>query len=378
MSNAPIIYVADADVGLRDASSQALSGMFDVRLFADGISCVSSLTEVQPSLLLLSTNMPDAPGLDLLRDIRGSSTNLADTHVIAILETGATGKQVRQATEMGANEVLIKPVDFSDLLLRLIATHKLTVERSSLRNQANFAQQVAMTAMSSMGELGIVLQFLSKCFSCKDIEEVAQEVVNAQRQYDLPGAVQIRIPQRALVVGTHGGDIEVFGAILEKLHGLGRIFEFKNRMVINYENVSILMSNLPEDPEKRGRIRDNVAMLAEGAQARMVSIMLEQANRRKQEGIRYALGEILDMTTDLRNSQRENQEKGQAAVTAVIDGFEHSFVSLGLTPSQEAGLIDQLESLRFEVGNIGLTATEIDGKLQSVVRSLQSLAEDDF
>lgn len=378
MSQAPIIYVADAEASMREDSSQALSGMFDVRLFADGISCVSALTEVTPSLVLLSTNMPDAPGLELLKDIRSASTNLADTHVILVLEEGATGKQVRQATEMGANEVLIKPVDFSDLLLRMIATHKLTVERSSLRTQANFAQQVAMTAMSSMGELGIVMQFLSKCFTCKNFDDVAKEVVEAQRQYDLPGAVQIRVPQRSLIVGTHGGDTEVFGAILEKLYGLGRIFEFKNRMVINYENVSILMSNVPEDSEKRGRIRDNVAMLAEGAQARVISIILEESNRRKQEGIRYALGEILDMTNDLRNAQKDAQDQGQAAVTTVIDGFERSFVGMGLSGSQESILIDQLERLRGEVGNIGLTASEIDGKLQSVVRSLQSLAEEEF
>ena len=70
--------------------------------------------------------------------------------------------------------VLTHPVDLPNLSRQLRTTYRLASERSSFRQQANYAQQVAMTAMTSMGELGVVLQFLSKCFACTTIQAVAQ------------------------------------------------------------------------------------------------------------------------------------------------------------------------------------------------------------
>ena len=166
--------------------------------------------------------------------------------------------------------------------------------------------------------------------------------------------------------------------MIGKLHGIGRIFEFKTRMVINYEHASILMNDVPDDNEQRGRIRDNVAMLAEGAHARIASLLVEQDNKRKQSGIRFALGEILEMTAELRDQQCISQNQGQSAVNSVILSFETAFIRFGLRPEQESELINLLVDLRHEVAGIGLSAEEVDRKLQRVVRSLQSIAEEEF
>ena len=55
-----------------------------------------------------------------------------------------------------------------------------------------------------------------------------------------------------------------------------------------------------------------------------------------------------------------------------------TFIRLGLTSAQESDLIGLLVELRQEVSSIGLTADEVDRKLQRVVRSLQSIAEEEF
>ncbi|MBI4741759.1 MAG: response regulator [Betaproteobacteria bacterium] len=375
MSDLPLLYVADADAAFRATVEQTFSADFDVRGFSDGIACASRLSEIQPAILLLSANLPDAPGIELCRDIRGDG-QLHDTHVVLLLGNDATQATVDEAHAAGCDEALTHPVDLPNLLRHLRTTHRLASERSSFRQQANYAQKVAMTAMTSMGELGMVLQFLSKCFSCATLREVAQEVLITLKHYDLAGAVQVRSPQETLTESTTGDSSREYSVIIEKLYGIGRIFEFKTRMVINYPHVSILMSHVPDDAEVRGRIRDNVAMLAEGAEARVASLLIELDNRRKQDGIRYALGEILGMTEELREHQRVSQELGKQAVSVVIERFETAFVRCGLTSAQESELIGLLESLRQEVAGVGLTADEVDRKLQSVTRSLQSIAEE--
>lgn len=377
MSDLPLLYIADADESFRNSAEKMLGQDFAVRTFSDGISCVSLLSEKPPAILLLATNLEDAPAIELCRDIRGDD-RLHDTHVIILLGNDASQTLIDEAHAAGCDEALTHPVDLANLRRQLRTTHRLASERSSFKQQANYAQKVAMTAMTSMGELGVVLQFLSKCFSCNSAREVAQEVISSLSQYGLSGAVQIRGGTEVLIESTPGGNSVEDGAVISRLHGIGRIFEFKTRMVINYDFASILMNDVPDDNEQRGRIRDNVAMLAEGAHARVASLLIEQDNRRKQSGIRYALGEILQMTSELRDQQSISQNQGQSAVNAVIESFETAFICFGLTPSQESELINLLVELRHEVASIGMSAEEIDRKLQRVVRSLQSIAEEEF
>lgn len=377
MTDLPLIYVADADAAFRQKAEQVLGADFSVRTFPDGISCISLLSEKPPAILLLGTNLPDATAMDLCRDMRGDE-QVRDTHVIILLGHDAGQAEVDEAHDAGCDEALTHPVDLVNLRRQLRTTYRLAAERSSFRQQASYAQQVAMTAMTSMGELGVVLQFLSKCFSCKGAPEVAAEVLSALQQYGLSGAVQLRFGQDSLIQSTPGGNSAEDGAVIQKLHGIGRIFEFKTRMVINYDYCSILMNDVPDDNEVRGRIRDNVAMLAEGAHARINSLIIEQDNRRKQGGIRFALGEILEMTSELRDQQAIAQERGQNAVNQVIHTFESAFIRFGLTADQESELIGLLVDLRNEVAGISVSAGEVDQKLQRVVRSLQSIAEEEF
>lgn len=377
MSDLPLLYIADADAAFRSEAERVFSTDFYARSFADGIGCVSLLSEKPPAILLLAADLPDAPGIDLCRDIRSDGQS-HDTHVVLLLSEGATQQQIDEAHDAGCDEVLTKPIDLINLRRQLRTTHRLTSERASFRQQASYAQQVAMTAMTSMGELGVVLQFLSKCFACKSLKEIAEETIRAQGQYNLSSAVEIRTPQQSLIECTPGVNEEEARTVIAKLHGIGRIFEFKTRMVINYEHVTILMNDVPDDSEQRGRIRDNVAMLAEGAEARVASLLIEQDNRRKQGGIRFALGEILEMTAELRDQQAQSQDQGQRAVSTVIETFEAAFIRAGLSSQQESELIGLLVDLRHEVASIGLSADEIDKKLQRVVRSLQSIAEEEF
>ena len=377
MSDLPLLYIADADAAFREQAGKLLGTDFNVRTFSDGISCVSVLSEKPPAILLIGSNINDAPALDLCRDMRADD-QLCDTHLIILLGHEATQQDVDAAHEAGCDEALTHPIDLHNLRRQLRTTYRLASERTSFKEQANYAQKVAMTAMTSMGELGVVLQFLSRCFACKSAKEVAAQVISALSQYGLAGAVQLRARPENIVESTPGGNPAEDAAVIDKLHGIGRIFEFKTRMVINYDLASILMNDVPDDAEVRGRIRDNVAMLAEGAHARIASLLIEQDNLRKQGGIRFALGEILEMTAELRDQQRMTQEQGNQAVNSVIDSFETAFIRYGLTPSQESELINLLVNLRQEVAGIGLSAEEVDRKLQRVVRSLQSIAEEDL
>jgi DNA-binding response OmpR family regulator len=75
-----------------------------------------------PDLLLLDLALPDAPGLDVLREIRHSEGPAApfdpDIPVIVLSGRSAEGDRVRGLRE-GADDYLTKPFNYEELLIRV-------------------------------------------------------------------------------------------------------------------------------------------------------------------------------------------------------------------------------------------------------------------
>jgi predicted TIM-barrel enzyme len=64
-------------------------------------------------------------------------------------------------------------------------------------------------------------------------------------------------------------------SVLEHLVTMGRLAQFKNRMVINFPAVSLLVRDMPQDDEERcGRLRDHLSMLVEAANVHVESLAM--------------------------------------------------------------------------------------------------------
>ncbi len=83
----------------------------------DSRNALRVIEESHPDILLLDLNMPVVNGFDILKAVRG---NLKTQHMPVIVLTSSSDPQSKlQALEMGATDFLAKPVDGSELSLRL-------------------------------------------------------------------------------------------------------------------------------------------------------------------------------------------------------------------------------------------------------------------
>ncbi len=84
---------------------------------SDSTRALETVAEERPDLVLLDVMMPEIGGLEILRALRADEA-LASTPVIIL--TSATDPETKLAAlELGATEFLAKPVDASELALRL-------------------------------------------------------------------------------------------------------------------------------------------------------------------------------------------------------------------------------------------------------------------
>ena len=111
-----LLYVED-DTHLGHATSQGLKEEFAVDWFTNVDDAEEALRQVAYDFLILDINLPGRSGLDLLRQLRASNNTLP----ILLLTARDTVPQRVQGLDAGADDYLIKPYDFDELLARIRA-----------------------------------------------------------------------------------------------------------------------------------------------------------------------------------------------------------------------------------------------------------------
>lgn len=367
----PLVFFAGLDDSLVRESKSLMAGSVAVRFLADAMSLSDCLAQQLPDVVVIAEHLPDSRASDLASLVKRE-------YGVRVCLCVSGDDELASVTEIDpalSDELWVGVTQPVDLVRRVFSALRERAAWQDLQQQLAGTQQVAMTAMSSMGELGVVLRFLSECFAKGSHEAVAESVLGALNSYGYSGACQIR--GSGFCITRLSGDAPVGASeeALAKLATIGRIVEFRSRMVVNYPNVTVMISNLGDDPDVRGRARDNIALLAEGAQARVVSLLIESDNNSKRDGIGFALSEIRDMALALEDTQRSAFDDGSKAInTALVDLF-HAFVGMGLSENQEARILDSLGGLRNHVETLAAAGQVASVRLQSVSRSLQELVD---
>lgn len=328
------VFVVDDDPVMRTLLEGLLADDCRVESFASGPACLARVDSVQPDLFLLDVTMPEMDGYALCRRLKEDF--LTQDIPITFVSANDDIETRLAAYEAGGDDYIVKPFDPEELLNKVKVARRIQAEKKALHEQAGYAQRTALSAMTSMGELGVVLQFLSRSFACKTLQEVGEALLQALQQYDLQGAVQLRVDEQVVSMSLNGTDIPLEVGILNHVRGAGRIFQFKSRCVFNYGHVTMMVNNMPvEDGDRAGRIRDNGAILAEGADARLRAIEIEWQNVRRERGVLDALPRIREALDALQANYRRNCFELTQHMIDYQESLTKSFVSLGLTESQE-------------------------------------------
>ena len=369
MNRTPFLFLASADEAWISQHKEALTQEFDLNIFRLGADCLAALADRQPDVLLLDTALPDVDAFAMHQAIR-DDFNTSDVYQLLLCSEEEAGRE-----DFVGNDFIVKP--FSDLVFfQKLALLKKTLTRERVaKEQMSYAQNVAMTAMSSMGELGVVMEFLSKSFACQTIQSVGELALNSIKQYELDSIIHFTWEGESYTARTDAAAIEAADREhIAQMRTLGRVLEINNQLIVNFEHTTILIKQMPDDSARCGRIRDNIATLCEGIESRVLGLLLEHDNLLKQQGIRYAVCEIRDSVANLYERQVADLTTGRALIDRVIDDFEDAFVHMGVMPEIENQMISQLVTLRQRITDVWSHPGEVDVKLRSVIGSLETLA----
>jgi DNA-binding response OmpR family regulator len=292
------ILVVDDDPTARTLHRSILAKQFDVVTASSGSEALDICKNSLPDLVLLDIGMPDFDGIATCRKLRETSS------IPIIFATSHESlEEHMMAYDAGGDDLVIKPMR-SELLLRKAAVairnyrahSDATAEKKSL-------QRMAMDFLSNLGQTGILLNFTRASVACRSHLALAQQLLEATSALGVNSSILIRHRDGSTVLTSHGEPTSMERTILEQSSKLGRIFQFQKRLVVNYDRVSILVSDMPagdEADDAAGRIRDHIATLCETAEALCDNVDMRLESTHRAEQLQIALVEAVRAIDALR------------------------------------------------------------------------------
>ena len=375
MTHSHCIAIVDDNLTQRMILTRLLEKDYTVASFDSGSSFLTSADSFDA--VLLDIDMPDINGYDTCRRFREQLRG-ADVPIIFVSAHDTTPERVA-AYEAGGDDFLTKPIAAHELRHKLGNAIELREKMRTLASQSTDAQRLAFTAMSSMGDLGVVIEFLRKSAMATSYPAIATRLMAAMKAWGLRGAVEVRGRHQQVALNAEGPMTAMQAAVLEKLRDIGRIFEMGSRAVINFDNVSLLVENLPvDDPDKVGRLRDHLAVLAESADMRLAALDANSERDLQKQGIEAALDELRAAMQQAARHSGISHRQGRSAVLESIEQLGRVVPTLGLTEVQTSYLSDLISHAGDETQTYFDEVAQQESDFADVAARLQRLAQADY
>jgi DNA-binding response OmpR family regulator len=347
---------------------------YDLDYAEAGDVCLKRVDQQTPDIILLDIDMPGMNGYETCEKLKSQS---ATQNVPVTFLSGLDSVEERlKGYEVGGDDYVTKPFSAKELRRKIEVALKNKQEKEQLKQSASEAMGTAMTAMTSAGELGVVLQFFENSFHSKTKQELAELILGATDNYGLNCTVQIETVTGGdpIVANSSGNTNPLEKELLQVLKTKGRLFDFGCRTVINFAPISLLIKNMPlDDNDKYGRIKDNVAILIEGAASRANALTAEEKLKCQNVALEKIVAGAQSSLNTISDQQQQYKKASVEIMDELMQQIENSFMYLGLSEEQENTLLKATQTALDKALNLYDQNYEVDQQLRSIVEQLEKV-----
>lgn len=339
-----VLVVDDSQIS-RTAHRGLLAQQFDVISAASGEEALELCGQRMPDLILMDIEMPGLGGIETCRRLRESSC------VPVIFATARESlDEHMHAYDAGGDDILVKPVQ-SEILRRkvalAIARHRWAL---SLKDEKDALQRMAMSFLSTAGNSGTLMNYMRTSTGCRSHADLAAELLKATDALGIDCSVMIQHDGGPTMLTYRGEPTSLEQSVLRQSAAMGRMFQFGQRLVVNYDRVSILVNNMPDEagePARVGELRDNITILAETTEALCENVDARIESMQRAEQLQVALGKAVGAVEALRGSYLRITGDTQWLLEKLVEKIERAYAWAGFTEQQEAAMSAEIgESVR--------------------------------
>ena len=372
MANTPAntpytVLVVDDEAPNRLLMETALRDEYTVITAESGAECLDYLANHPVDLIIMDVRMPNMTGYEACSAIKGQFST-KDIPVI-FLSAHTDLEDKLKGYEAGGDDYLTKPCELKEVFVKVKTQIAL---KESLANTKN----MAMMAITNSSELGMVNHFYESSFSCETVEKLAQQIIDTCHSFDLECSLQIRNSSDVFNASSTRNQCTVLEIdLIEQIRDADRIIHFGKRTAFNFDNVSLIIKNMPRDDESKcGRLNDHLASLLNGAEARIESIDVEIAQRKAVlDELQNALGHVNSAVKDVEDGIKDRQKQTAGIIASLFDEMHVGFSSLALSEEQEEFFVGLVNNHMDKVISLFTSNNNVEKHFISIANDITRL-----
>lgn len=309
---------------------------------ASGLNEVRKTLSRTPDVLILDINLPEVDGYELCQIFR--QDYLPDSAGIIFTSGLMNDNDIMKAFEVGADDYLVKPVRLAELSIKLQQVHQQRLEFVSKGEQAQAAMQMAFSAMRTSSELGEILRYQEHIHTLPDAAAIAQASFELLQNFELKASIMFFHENPAQFFRWDGLEKSIERETMQASRNKGRMYHWKQLTFLNYEYVSILFHNMPlEDEERYGVIKDQICLIFNGLDTRLISLMMQRRDVDKQAKMKSASSVLAAIALETEQSSRVYSEQFEKIMFDMHTNIKAELAQFNLIESEEMILLNHID-----------------------------------
>ena len=364
----PTILIVEDEQDYAEFVRSILEQTGSIAIVNDGKSAIEFYEEHHPDLVLLDINLPDIDGFEVCKTIKqldsADNTSIIFVSGINSVEEKITGY------EAGGDDYISKPFQLNEFTTKISTICRYQQTKKSLTKQEVHARNIAFESMKEASQYGQVLQFLKASFSCNNIFTLTNALFDTLSSFQLNCCIQIRLPSQDISMRPHNRSCspmedELFGLLKSR----GRLFEFGSRLMVNDIHASILIKNMPNDDlGETGRLKDIVAVIIEGFEARLLDI-------ERKSGIKSIVSALKSTTVLAKEQFNEHERKNVSIMDNLLLDMGGALHTLALTEEQENFFMSLVQKAMVELVDVCEHGKLLGNELEKVNQLTKTLLD---
>lgn len=211
--------------------------------------------------------------------------------------------------------------------------------KADLLVRANRANEMAFSAMANTADLGACLQFFMKSVECEDFPSLGKLFFETMNHFHIDCVLQIRSDFGLVNLAPKGAPGEFEVLLLSHLKDRGRFFDHKQRTIVNYESISLLIKDMPvDDPVKYGQIKDNILTVVEAVDMKTRELDNFQALANEKELMKRIVQRVQTMVKGVDESFNKVIKDIAGVVETMVQSTEEIIPQLMMSEEQESSI----------------------------------------
>jgi CheY-like chemotaxis protein len=374
MSHKALILCVDDEPVNLVILHELLQDRYELTIAKSGEGCLQQVAVQTPDLILLDVNMPDLDGLETCERLK-SDPETAEIPIIFVSAL-ASQDELMAGYEAGGDDYITKPFSEEILQKKIEIVLASQQRKQELKKISDKAVEALMNNLSTTDELGMVVRFLHQCQSADTLDELARNVFDCLRQFELDSSLLMLDEPENRVWFSDDIDRPMESQILESLRGQDRVVSFGTRLAINSDHVTVLVRNLPTTVEQVDRVREHLSIMIEGLDTRIQAMQSQTLLDQRREVLHRVLTAAREHLGRLDETSKQQRARSAEIVTDMGKELERSLLKLDLSARQEAALKKIIDSAAEQTAEVYDEGMKIGEKLQEIMDELSSVLDE--